>query len=689
MSHDETIGEIFISPNNTMKAAYTLYAVDNDDIYAEIFVKQVKDSDINSEIYVKVDEDNDLDAIIDIKYRGYSDVFATIQPMGNNNVLAEIEVPPQNRMWILYEVQEPPKLTEIMNPIQDSFTREQFEYQTVNYGKNNSLVVGRDNGDYFRTYIQFNLENWNPSYVILDAKIRLHYSGVIPNGMELELFNLNKEWYELGITHLNRPSPTSLIVDEYENNTQERYVEFAATQTVLDWIANQDLNKGFLVRPKNELLSQLITFKSRESSTPPQLRIIYYDNRIYSTGRSQVFAEIFVWNARDSDVNSEITVDSVVGTSDIFSQIYVHRYEVPVDNDIYAEIIVNKPKIESEITVYRSDESGVDAILYVRSEAMSSRLDSEITISKPKVEGEIFVKYQDSIDAEITVVQDEDSVILSEISVSRPSIDSEIYIKYRNDILSEITVERSRDEDVDSEITISRETVKSEIYVKYRNSIDSEIIIRTLKDNSIDSEISVSKPIVWAEIKVVISDESDIDTELYVKYRHDIDSEISIRVEDENDIDSEIYVKHQNDTDSEITVRAIGEEDLDSEIYVKHVQDVLSEIAVSRPFILCEIEVKESNDIDSEIYIKHRDDIESEITIHIHDNILAEIDIVAIDVIESEISVSKPDIWAEIMIPYWDDSDVDSEITARVLRVSNINSEITVNKRARGYVFII
>lgn len=652
MNHDETIGEIFISPNNTMKATYTLYAVENADTYAEIYVIQHDNSDINSEISIKVDRNDDLDSIIDIKYRGYSDVYAVIQPMGNNNINAVIEVPPQNRMWALYEVQEPPKITEIINPIQDSFTREKFEYQTINYGKNNSLVVGKDNGDYFRTYIQFDLSNWNSSYVILDAKIRLYYSGVIPNGMELELFNLNKDWYELGITHLNRPAPTSLIVDEYVNNPQERYIEFTVTQTIFEWIANSNLNKGFLVRPKNELLSQLITFKSRESSNPPQLRIIYYDNRIYSSGRSQIYGEIFVWNAKDSDINSEITVSSVIGNSDIPSQIYIHRYEVPVDNDIYAEITVNKPTVECEITVYRSDESNIDGILYVRSEIRSNKLNSEITISKPKTEAEIFIKYRNGIDSEITVVRDEESVLLSEISISRPAIDGELFVKYLDEVEAEIT-------------------------------------IKALEDNDIVSEITVSKPITWAEIKVVISDENDIDSEIYIKHHNDVNSEIYIRVEDDSNLESEIYIKHIDSINAEITVRAIGEDNLDSEIYIKHNDDILSEISVSRSFILCEIEVKESNNIDSEIYIKYRDDINSEITVHEHSNILAVIDIVAVDRIESEISISKPDIWAEIMIPYWDDSDIDSEITARVLRVSNINSEITINKKARGYVFII
>lgn len=639
MNHSEANGEIFISPHNQMTAKYTLYAVDNSDLLTEINIMLPEDSDRSTEISIRVADESIKETEIDVKYRGNSDIWTEIQPVGHESIPSEIYIRPHNRMWGLYEVQEPPRITDILNPIQDSFTREKPQYQSINYGGNNSLTIGRTGDDIYRSFIQFDFNDWNPAFVIIESKLRLYYSGLIPQGSKLELFNVNEQWQEYGITHLNRPSPVSLIVNDYTNNVNELYVEFEFTDIIVDWIKQHTENNGFLVRLANESSDSIITFRARESNRPPELLITYYDARIYSAGRSQALTEIFIWNVGNKDVLTEIEVGSIIGDDDVLTEIYVHRYEVPIESEYEVEITVTKPEIHAEITVSINDESDVLTELSVRSESIPSRIDVELTISKPQVSTEIYVKHQDSVETEIVVQRNPDEDISTEIAVTRDFIDAEIFVKYADSIYTEITIQRIPDDDTPTEITVTREAVNTELYIKYRDEISTEITIQGEDDSPIETEIVISRPEVWTEITPRVSTDSDRDTEIHVRALDD--------------------------------------------------SSKLTEIAVTRDSIFVEITVVETSDIDAEIYVKHNDDIYTEITVTIFDDVLAEIDIIQNSKLPIEITVTRPDVLTVITVPYWDDSDVLTEIEPRILRVSDIVTEITVRSKGGAYVFII
>lgn len=639
MNHDDVSGEIFISPNNYMTAKYKLYAVDESDLLTEIDIMVPGDSDTLTEISVRVEEDSSKETVIDVMYRGNSDIYTEIQPIGHNNIEAELYIRPNNRMWALYEVQEPPRLLDVLNPVQDSFTRENKQYQSINYGGNNSLTVGQTADDIYRSFIQFDFSNWNPAFVIIDSKLRIHYSGTVPKDTKLELFTLNEQWTEYGITHLNRPHPVELIVDEFTNDTAGRYVEFEFTDMVVDWIKRNAQNYGFQIRLANEKDDALVTFRARESNRPPELLITYYDARVYSAGRSQIPTEIFVWNTGSSETLTEIEVGSVVDSNDVLTEIYVHRYEVPLFSEYDAEITVTKPMVYSEVTVAINEESDTLTEISTRVEGMPETVDTEINVSRPEVYTEIYVRYQDDIDTEITVQRNEESCRLTEISVTRDSTEAEIYVKHRVSTETEITVQKTPDEDIGTEITVSREAVPTEIYVKHRSDIYTEITVQGEDENIKDTEITVSKPSVWTEIAVRAIDEDTKGTE--------------------------------------IAIRALEE------------SDKLTEISVTRDAVLTEITIVETSDVDAEIYVKHRDDIYTELTVTVFDDVLTEIDVIQNSNTLAEIAVTRPEVLTEIMVPYWDDNDVFTEIEPRILQVSDVETVITVRTKGGAYAFII
>lgn len=571
MNHiDDTSGEIFISPHNKMTVKYRLYAVSDEDILTEIDVMYGECSDVVTEIDVRVEEDNSKEAEINVVYGDYSDIGAEIQPIIHNEISTEIDIRPGNRMWALYNIQEPPKLEEIFNPVQDSFTRSNTQYESINYGSNSSLAVGRTVDDSYDSFIKFDFDDWNPSYVITDTKLRLHYSGTIPSGTELELFTVDESWSEYGITYLNQPKPESFIVSDYTNNESARYIEFDFKDITVNWVKNNVANNGFVIRLSNENPDTILMFRARESNRPPELTITYYDNRIYSSGRSQASAELFVWQIGDSDTRAEVTVGSVVENRDTLTEIYVHRYEDPVDFDVESEITVSKPNVWSEVIVSIDDEYDVEAELVVRSDTLDSRKEAEITVSKPDVWSEIFVSSIDSIDTEINVRRNEESDKLVEISVTRKEILTEITPRpyEHSDVNTEINVKAVFESETLTEISVTRPDIHTEINVRAveESDMETEVFVRVEEESETLTEIIVSKPDIYTEITVV--EFNDVETEIYVKHTSDVETEIVASIPqtlaeiyvpywDDNDVLTEIQprILRVNDTVTEITVR--------------------------------------------------------------------------------------------------------------------------------------
>ena len=601
MNHEDVSAEIKISPWNSMKATYSIVGVGSSDTLAEIEARLKDSSIIGTDISIRV-KDNDVKEVeLRVIYPDVSEVLAEIQPVGHNNVSAEIDVREGNRMWALFDVEEPPRLFKIIYPEKDSFVRTKNELRSINYGENNSLAVGGTSTDGYDSYIKFNLSAWNKQYRIISAKLRLHYSRNHPTDRNLKFATLAKNWNEIGITDLNKPNDIKAIFDEFEVNSKERYIDVDFTKITNEWVKDYAINNGFSIKLDDNKES-LLTFEARESQRPPELIVEYYDARVYSAGRSQTLAELFVWNIGDSGTLAEIDVSSVIGNSDVEAELYIHRREAPVFDSTEAEITVNRKSTQAEITVSIRDEYITPAEITARSGFIPSNIKTEVTASKPFQLAEIYVS-----------------------NLSQPE--------------TEITIQRNPDNDIGAEITVTREFTNAYIFVKYRDNIDSEITVQLDRDNDIGAEITVTREFTEVEITPRIQD-------------------ISVKT-------------------SEIFIRAINDSNIETDI------------VVSRKIVYAELTVTNYKDIDAEIYIKYRDSIETEIVVTIFDDVLAEIDIVASSLIESEITSSKPIIHAEITVPFWDDSDVLTEIDSRVIRVSDVETVLAVRIKGGSYAFII
>lgn len=574
---DNTVDTIIeIKPTNNFKVKYTLIAVGDSKQEVEIIPRAIGKDTKDTELISRAIGKNEKDIYLNIMYGRNSDVFTEIQPIGYNNMPTEIEVPPHNKMFAIYEVQQPPIVTDIFNPTQDAFTREQTSYQSINYGTNSSMIVGRSTEDIYRSFVQFDLSSINKSYVLKESHFRLYYKDSAPTNLKLEILNADRAWQETNITDLNKPNPINLITNAFTINKEHGYIEFDVLNIVKSWVALEKINNGFIIRLSNETEFGQTTFFTKESKFPPELIVKYFDSRIFSQGRSQHLVEIFAYKRRNSDKNTEITVDSVFTSREKPVEIYVHRREVPLHSEPSAEIVVTKPYAWSEITsaIRKEDKKLVE--ISVRVPKDDDRILAEIAVNKLFILGEI------------TCIRSEDSTKETTISVTKPLV------------YAEISVPTHDSDKVDTEIEIN-ETWSSityaEIYVA-KDKIPTEITPRVIDENSPRTEITISKPNleievevkhrrdIWVEIEPNII--SDVFTEIIVTKPY-VDSVITVQRYDVSEQDTEIFVKYTDDVPTEIDAKAVRQ--VDTIIDIKAVSQVYVEISVTKKDAITEITI--------------------------------------------------------------------------------------------------
>ncbi|WP_155590555.1 DNRLRE domain-containing protein [Lysinibacillus cavernae] len=567
--------EIEVSPHNSFKATYKLIAVGKIEQDVEIIARPLNESRVQTELISRALSVSNRDTYLNIMYRGNSEVYTEIQPIGYNFLEAEIEVPPHNRMYAIYEVQQPPIVTDVYNPTQDAFTREEAAYQSINYGSNSSMVVGRSKDDIWRSFVQFDLSSIHPSYVLKESYLRLYYKGADPENLKLEILNASSEWQETNITHLNRPIPIDLIADKFTGNSNQRYIEFDVLEIVEYWVALEKNNNGFIIRLSNETAFGQAIFYTRETFSPPELIVKYYDSRIFSQGRSQQLTEIFAYKRNHSERFTEVTVDSIFSFENIYTEIYVHRPEVPLDFEAQAEITITKPYIETEIISSIRDKNEVLIEVGVR-RSLEGTIFTEVTINAPFTLAQIDCARIDTSSLDTTV------------SITRPSINAEISVPFhdKNEVFTEIEIN-----------DIWTSIVYTELFVA-KDKIAIEITPRVGKDSNLFAVIHVSKPKIETEIEIKHRNDilveiepnikSDVFTEIIVSKPY-IDVSIAVQLYDKSEEDTEIFVKFVQAIFSELNVKAVSQ--VDTVIDIKMVSQVHTEISVNRRFVQTEITI--------------------------------------------------------------------------------------------------
>lgn len=632
------------SLTNRVVAKYKLYAVGDSDVPVEIEVKQYGDSDTETEITPRAYRESIQDTYLNVMYRGNSDVAIEIQPYGFHQWETEIEVPPHNRMWAVYEVQQPPVVNDINNPIMDAFTRSEGVYATVNNGSGTSMVVGKQNGHIWDSYIKFDVSHLQDSLFFLGAKLRLYYTGTFP-ALDIEVHEISGTWEEYAITYLNTPTTFRLINDKYTINPLQRYIEFDVFDIVLEWITNPTMNLGFYLKVSDSSPDGQMIFRTRESVQPPELIVDHYSTAVFSMGRSDVVTEINAMRANLSEHNAEITVDSTFNFSIFDTEIYCHRVEVPLDSDIELEITVTKPYEDVILIVSPIKEDDAETEISVYSSIQVSEHDTEIVATKPLTYVEIYSANLCDYETEISVTH---KTRHAEITVSNIKTLAEVYVKHVND--------------VEVEIEINKLIVPIEITAMKFSDIEAEIEINADRRNDVLTEINISHESRHTEITPRITGESRIYTEIVITKPYIF---VEIRTPEQSNMETEIDVRPQSSVHAEITANGIK---------------VYAEVNV--------VAYGESN-IDAEIYVKWVNFLPIEITSRSVSQLDVEIDVRNTSNVDAMITVSNDRMYVEISPRLEGEHDVFTVLEPRINMVDNIDTIIVVGSRKGAYGFVM
>lgn len=549
-------GQFVIKNRYTNKATgkFVLYKGEDDDLSSELTIAKPDEGSINGIISVRAGTEKDLSASINIMYRGNEHVDGLIEAIAGEYLESFIEVRPHNRLFGKYELVEAPRVEVDLPPIADASTRSRPDLVTINYGDTKSMLTGKNDEESFESFINFgDLEERIPDIKLIEsAKLRLYYID-FPSGSKVELYQPNTIWREMGITHANKPYPTELLCDQYTINTVDRYIEFDVLDIAKNWQSESLLNYGLIIKTdSNETLS----FFTRESHRPPALNLKYITTKIYSMGRSQLDASIFINGKGAKDIAGSITVHSDVGLSYLESSLYVHKYADPMFYDNESEIGVSRPDVHASlISAYREH----------------SHLESFITVANEKVD-----------DRE------------ADILISIPDLYSVINLDPAAHLKGEISVARSLVDEKESSIIISQREIAGVLtvgaYKRTETDLDAELTVKNMIDDDKDSEIIINQPDLWGTLTVRTLTHDDLDSEIDIPYYSNLESDFVTSMPDlastmmikySNQIDAEILVKERSFMDGFIDVKLIDQ--ISGYLVVNQIDETEAGISISVP----------------------------------------------------------------------------------------------------------
>lgn len=339
------MAEIIIS--NKMTARYTLKGYRESFVRFELLVGTYKDSNISFEIRPRVLGKKSLKFDLEVQRSGTYNLPFVIQPKIHNHLNFIIDVNPHNRMYAQYLLKEPPVHNWNVAPIQDSYVLSEYPYSSINYGANNSMIVGNGSRGEGMPFVQFDLSTLPRNIRIKSAKFRMNYSDL--RNINLNLFRVKEPWREYNITFNNAPMDIEFLTSDYINDIVNRRVEFDITETAIGWFLGISNNGLCLTSPD----SDTTIFRARESTQPPELYIEYYSDDPINSGISKMKFSILPTINKEKNLKFNIEIISHFRKSDMAFSILAHDYNHIYTSEMGFEIYASRDEAPFDITVMK------------------------------------------------------------------------------------------------------------------------------------------------------------------------------------------------------------------------------------------------------------------------------------------------------------------------------------------------
>ncbi|ALA47869.1 hypothetical protein SUNDANCE_53 [Brevibacillus phage Sundance] len=619
------------NPHNTMQGIFRLYTGRNRDIESTIFIYQSRGHDMKSVIRVRKDRREELRSFATIKYRRNTELNGSIEAVAGNFLDAFIEIKPNNVMYGQYDLLEAPRITKDLPPIKDAFTRSEIDYQSINWGTEKRMLVGRDKSKLdqpeYTSFLEFDLSGGlGKDKLIENATLRLYYQNPNINGVDLEFATNNKYWSELGITYLNKPMPNYIITNKFSENKTERYIDVDLTEIVKKWYDGTVTNFGLNI---NSLFDTPVTFYTKENGLKtPKLSVKYIDtSKSYSANIAPLDATMFVIGHGHSEREGKITVHSDRGADEKEATLYVHRIGVPLPNDKESTIGTSRPMIDSKLIISRFENNETESFITV---------------------------YQQKVDDKHSKIANTIPELFSQINV-----DPDAHLKAS--ITTKAFVENDPNANKDSFLIFHKPEISVVIEVPSYAWLDATV---TVKSGYVDErEATIAVP-------TYVGDKSPWG-------RTDGDKKAKIE-STTPELASTVLIYHADKSE------------LGGFIKVYERTEIKSDIAVSRPEIDSTISTKIKSEINAMINIRGASWIDATLVAKQINELPAFLMIHNADEKKSTIASSRPEIHGFIFRRYAEDKDLNARATFRAKDVADLTCRFGAKGKSAGaYYFII
>ncbi|MEW9096537.1 MAG: DNRLRE domain-containing protein [Clostridiaceae bacterium] len=474
--------------------------------------------------------------------------------------------PPKNRMEVEVRALLPERHEVKASVIKDTYVT---DYRpTLNYGESSIMKVGTDKDGYvFRSLVQFGIPEDLQRMRITKAKMKLYSDDPSPF-MGLEISYPDKEWGEYNVVWMGQPSRKSAYKTvNLESGLYEHIID--VTEAVRDlWNVHTHQNFGFILKSEDESIIQMKNFGTKESTTPPEITIEYFDEDLFSTTGSVIGGRVNVRRTEWSDLGGKLNVWKDSGDSEIDGNVIVNHPDMTRGKITIAKL----SQINGKITPHRpfSDMNGVINIS---------------TMPTNNLNGYLNVMHSKDIEGKVKVQELEWSDLDSKIPTTHHNgINGRVDVWYKSDLDGEVIVNPLEREDLDGRLPISSHNgLNSKMQVLYKSQIDGNVDVRY--KNQLDGRIHVQT-----------KGNTEIDGSIRIIYKSDLDGFIRtnpvgfkgrIVVDAVNGIDGKITISAKgqdlhgvftttlkNDMNGHINVRTMDIDDLYSQITVGEVPDL-------------------------------------------------------------------------------------------------------------------
>lgn len=483
---NELNGAIFIPPKNRMSGKINIIGIGSCDLIGKLTVKQI--TDLISLVNIYTDEfiltpslppvmANQRKAKFLIPYR--------------EQISASVFIPPKNKMSGLVTGIEPPTYYLNLEPEADTFIRSQLP--TLNYGDLQSVLVGyrKNNNEIFRTLIKFDENQIPVNSKIESAFLKLYNYANNNSTQQVGIYSISTNWQEYGVTWANQPAIKELVTIAETGNYG--YTNIDITDIVTRWYDKSESNTGLMIRYMNERENQYEQYVARESiSNKPHLELQYKLDVIYSVGRSNIDASVFVKSVGKSDLlECSITVPLYENSAKLSSNVHIYNFNWMLE----ASVNVNKPELISDVKIKRTDDEYLIGLTKIRVKGghlPGDRLDARVTINKPIINAVVKLRLHNYLPSNINInprIIDAD-LIGANVKVVRRKSGYDLFPSF---------------------LIINNPRLTAKVIIKRQQeaSITGELTIRRNERIKLKSNFVVNKPSLIANVKVVLSEYLD------------------------------------------------------------------------------------------------------------------------------------------------------------------------------------